>query len=29
MLTNKAKTDFLAWYGTGENYFKTTINQLE
>ena len=29
MLTNKAKTDFLDWYGTGENYFRTTINQLE
>lgn len=29
ILTGKAKDDFLAYYGTGENYFKDTINDIE
>lgn len=29
ILTNKAKEDFLSWYGTGENYFNTTISEIE
>lgn len=29
ILTGKAKKHFLAHYGTGENYFLTTINEIE
>lgn len=29
ILTGKAKKDFLSYYGTGENYFLTTINEIE
>lgn len=29
ILTGKAKEEFLNFYGTGENYFKTTLQEIE